>query len=259
MRRAFRLPSEPGPPVEATMSTGRLNEGIGAVNSVGYRYLIAVVRVLVAALGIAAIVAQLERSIQVWHQTGLSVAFGVTNFFSFFTIDSNVGTIVVLLIGAGFVFARTVDPHWYTVFRVIVVTYMADTGIVYNLLLRGVELPQGTTVEWSNEVLHVVACAYIVLDWFIAPGRTALAWRTLRAIAIFPLVWVVYTMIRAPFTVSETLNHKAFYPYPFLDPSLAHEGWFSVAFYIVLITVVVLGTGAVFVLVSRRWKGPITA
>jgi hypothetical protein len=241
------------------MTTESVNEGISVVNSVGYRYAIAVVRILFAALGVAAIVAQLERSIDNWHKTGQGVAFGVTNFFSFFTIDSNVGTIVVLLIGAGFVFAKKADPHWYTVFRVIVVTYMAVTGIVYNLLLRGVELPQGTTVEWSNEILHVVACAYIVLDWFIAPGRTALAWRTLRAIAVFPLVWVAYTMIRAPFTVGDTLNGKAFYPYPFLDPSLAHEGWFSVAFYIALITVVVLGMGAVFILASRRWKGPITA
>jgi hypothetical protein len=241
------------------LDSGCRLEGINVVNSVAYRYVIAVVRVLVAALIVAAIVAQLERSIDNWHKTGMGVAFGVTNFFSFFTIDSNVGTIVVLLIGAGFAFARKVDPHWYTVFRVIVVTYMAVTGIVYNLLLRGVELPQGTTVEWSNEILHVVACAYIVLDWFIAPGRTALAWRTLRAIAIFPLVWVAYTMIRAPFTANATLNGKAFYPYPFLDPSLAHEGWFSVAFYIVLITVVVLGMGAVFIVVSRRWKGPITA
>jgi hypothetical protein len=224
------------------------------VNSVGYRYAIAVVRVLFAALGIAAIVAQLDRSIENWHTSGLSVAFGVTNFFSFFTIDSNVGTIVVLLLGAIFVFAKKDDPHWYTVFRAIVVTYMAVTGVVYNLLLRGVELPQGTTVEWSNEVLHVVACAYIVLDWFIAPGRVALAWRSLRAIVVFPLVWVIYTMIRAPLTTGETLNHKAFYPYPFLDPSLAHEGWFSVAFYIVLITGVVLGTGAGVIWVSRRWS-----
>jgi hypothetical protein len=228
------------------------------MKSTGYRYVIAVVRVLVAALIIAAIVAQLERSIQNWHANGTSVAFGVTNFFSFFTIDSNVGTIVVLLIGAGFAFARKVDPHWYTVFRVIVVTYMAVTGVVYNLLLRGVELPQGTTVEWSNEVLHVVACAYIVLDWFIAPGRTPLQWKTLRAIAIFPLVWVIYTMIRAPFTVNDNKG-KAFYPYPFLNPSLAHEGWFSVAFYIVLITVVVLGFGALGILVSRKWKGIATA
>ena len=228
------------------------------MKSTGYRYAIAVVRVPVAALIVAAIVAQLERSLQVWHDNGTSVAFGITNFFSFFTIDSNVGTIVVLLIGAGFAFARKVDPHWYTVFRVIVVTYMAVTGVVYNLLLRGVELPQGTTVEWSNEVLHVVACAYIVLDWFIAPGRTPLQWKTLRAIAIFPLVWVVYTMIRAPFTVSD--NHgKAFYPYPFLNPALAPEGWFSVAFYIALITVVVLGFGAAAIWVSRRWKGAVTA
>ena len=229
------------------------------MNTVAYRYIIAVVRVLFAALGVAAIVAQLERSIQIWHSTGLSVAFGVTNFFSFFTIDSNVGTIVVLLIGAILVFAKKSDPQWYTVFRVVVVTYMAVTGIVYNLLLRGVELPQGTTVEWSNEVLHVVACAYIVLDWFIAPGRTALSWRSLRAVVVFPIVWLAYTMIRAPFTVGETANGKPFYPYPFLDPSLAHEGWFSVAFYIVLITGVVLGMGAVFILVSRKWKGPQTA
>lgn len=221
------------------------------MKSTGYRYLIAVVRVLVAALIVAAIVAQLDRSIGNWQRTGLSVAFGVTNFFSFFTIESNVATVVVLLIGAIFAFAKKPDPHWYTVFRVIIVTYMAVTGIVYNLLLRGVELPQGTTVEWSNEVLHVVACAYLVLDWFIAPGRTALSWRSLRGIVIFPIVWAIYTMIRAPFTVDD--NHgKAFYPYPFLDPSLANEGYFSVAFYIVLIAGVVCGVGAAAIWVSRR-------
>ena len=225
------------------------------MKSTGYKYTITVVRVLFAALGVAAIVAQIERSIDNWHTTGLSVAFGITNFFSFFTIDANVGTIVVLLIGAAFVFAKKDDPHWYTVFRAVVVTYMAVTGVVYNLLLRGVELPQGTTVAWSNEVLHVVACVYIVLDWFIAPGRVPLNWRSLRAIVVFPLVWILYTMVRAPLTVGETLNHKPFYPYPFLDPGLAHEGWFTVAFFILLITGVVLGAGAGVIWVSRRWEG----
>ena len=229
------------------------------MKSTGYRYAIAVVRILFAALGIAAMVAQLDRSIDNWHRSGMSVAFGITNFFSFFTIDSNVGTVVVLLLGAAFVFAKKQDPHWYLVFRVIVVTYMAVTLVVYNLLLRGVELPQGTTVEWSNEVLHVIACAYIVLDWFIAPGRVPLAWKTLRAIVVFPIVWVIYTMIRAPFTTELNYGGKAFYPYPFLDPSLAHEGWFSVAFYIVLITFVVLGFGAAAIWVSRRGKGAAAA
>lgn len=229
------------------------------MNSTGYRYTIAVVRVLFAALGIAAIVAQLIRSVGNWQATGLNVGFGVTNFFSFFTIDANVGTIVVLLIGAALVFARRNDPRWYTVFRAIVVTYMAVTGIVYNLLLRGVELPQGTTVEWSNEVLHVVACAYIVLDWFIAPGRVPLAWKSLRAIVVFPIIWIIYTMVRAPLTTELNYGGKAFYPYPFLDPGLAHEGWFSVVFYMILITGVILGAGAGVIWVSRRWKGTLSA
>jgi hypothetical protein len=221
------------------------------VKSTAYRYVIAVVRVVIAVLIVAAIVAQLERSIGNWHTSGLSVAFGITNFFSFFTIESNVATVAVLIVGAILTFAKKGDPHWFTVFRVIVVTYMGVTGIVYNLLLRGVELPQGTTVVWSNEVLHVVACAYLVLDWFIAPGRTVLSWRTLRAIVIFPIVWAIYTLVRAPFTVGD--NHgKAWYPYPFLNPALANEGYFSVAFYVILIAGVVCTVGAGAIWVSRR-------
>lgn len=222
------------------------------MKSTGYRYAVAIVRVLIAALIIAAIVAQLTHSLAIWTAQGKDIGFQLVNFFSFFTIDSNVASVVVLLIGAIFAFAKVRDPHWYTVFRVIVVTYMAVTGIVYNLLLRGIELPQGQTVEWSNEVLHVVACAYLVLDWFLAPGRTALAWRTLRAIAVFPIVWVVYTLIRGPFAIQD--NGKPWYPYPFLNPQLANEGYFSVAFYVVLITLVVLSAGAGAIWVSRRWK-----
>jgi hypothetical protein len=224
------------------------------VQSPGYRYGVAVVRVLIAALIVAAIVAQLIRSVGNWNKTGLSVGFGFTNFFSFFTIESNVFSVAVCLIGAILVFAKRSDPRWFSVFRVVVVTYMAVTGVVYNLLLRGVELPQGTTVIWSNEVLHVVACAYMVLDWLFAPGRPVLPWRTIRAIIVFPLVWVVYTLIRAPLTTELNYGGKAFYPYPFLNPSLAHEGYWSVLFYVVLIAMVVCGAGAAAIWVSRRWK-----
>jgi hypothetical protein len=224
------------------------------VKSSGYKYGVAVARVLVAALIVVAVVAQLQNSFGYWQSHGQDVGFQLTNFFSFFTIEANVASVVVLLIGAICTFARRGDPRWYLLFRVIVVTYMGVTGVVYNLLLRGVELPQGVTVEWSNEVLHVVACAYLVLDWIFAPGRVPLNWRSLRAIVIFPLVWVAYTLIRAPFTV-ETNKGKAWYPYPFLNPSLANEGYFSVIFYVVLIAGVVCGVGAAAIWVSRRWKG----
>ena len=41
---------------------------------------------------------------------------------------------------------------------------MVVTGVVYNLLLRGIVLDQGTTVPWSNEVMHLVGPAFMLLD-----------------------------------------------------------------------------------------------
>jgi len=219
------------------------------------RQLFAVARIAVAIAIIAAVVAQLSHSLNIWRAANYQdVPTAVVNFFSFFTIDSNVASVVVLLIGAAILLMRRgADPHWYAVLLAVVVTYMAVTGIVYNTLLRGVELPQGTTVAWSNEVLHVVAPAYLVLDWFFAPGRKTLAWRTIWVIAIFPIVWVIYTLVRAPRVFDEATGHPYWYPYPFLNPHVHGNGYVAVTFYIILITVVVIAVAAGVVWVSR-WR-----
>ena len=83
----------------------------------------------------------------------------VVNFFSYFTILSNAVSAIVLLIGAWLAFTRRGDPYWYNLVRACVVTYMATTLVVYNLLLREVSLDQATTVPWSNEIMHVVGAA----------------------------------------------------------------------------------------------------
>jgi hypothetical protein len=136
------------------------------------------------------------------------------------------------------------DSARIAVLRLCVATYMATTGVVYNLLLRGIELPQGQTVPWSNEVLHVVAPLLLVLDWLLAPGRRRVEWKAIGAVVAFPIVWAVYTLIRGPIA--------GWYPYPFLDPSLAPTGYASVAFYVVLIAVIIGGVGALLVLENRK-------
>ena len=218
------------------------------------RILFGILRIAIAALVIAAIVGQLILSTQNWTKAGATnFAVLFTNFFSFFTIESNVLTVVVALLGAWLLFARRgEDPRWYLGLRLATVTYMATTGIVYNLLLRGIALPQGQTLAWSNEVLHVVAPAYIVLDWLLAPGRRPIAWKAVWPVLIFPLVWGVYTLIRGPFTYDEIMHRPYWYPYPFLNPNTSSEGYFSVAFYIVLIAAVIglVALGAVWL--SRR-------
>ena len=213
----------------------------------------AVFRVAAAALIVAAIVAQLQRSYSNWTSEGVvDIGFQFVNFFSFFTIESNVFSVVVLLIGAYFAFANKRDAVWFNVARGAVATYMITTGVVYNLLLRNVELPQGTTVAWSNEVLHVVAPIVLLIDWLFAPGRRPVDWKAIWIIVSFPLVWGVYTLLRGPVALDERLGRN-WYPYPFMNPETSANGYLSVAFYMILIAVVIGAAGAGVIAISRKW------
>ncbi|MFC5503032.1 Pr6Pr family membrane protein [Lysinimonas soli] len=217
------------------------------------RALFGILRIAGVVAGVAAMVGQLITTYNKWASLGIRNLSGVfVNFFSFFTIDSNVGAVVVFAIGAVLLLRRVDDPRWFAILRASVTAYMVVTFVVYNLLLRGIELPQGTTLPWSNEVLHVVAPLLIIVDWFFAPGRRRLEWRELRIIVAFPILWVVYTLIRGPLAYNEVGKKPTWYPYPFLDPSLSPEGYFSVAFYVILIAGVILAVGAGVIWVSRR-------
>ncbi|WP_431219555.1 Pr6Pr family membrane protein [Leifsonia xyli] len=216
----------------------------------------AILRAVMFVLALAAVVTQFVTSVQSIAAHGGNVGGLVANFFSFFTIDSNVLGIVVFGIGAVLLLIRRGDdPGWFTALRAAGVTYLVTTGVVYNLLLRNISLAQGTTVGWANEVLHVIAPAYILLDWLFAPGRAPLRLRAVWGIAVFPIVWAVYTLVRAPFAADPVTGTQPWYPYPFLNPQTSPNGYLSVAFYVVLIAVVILVAGYGVVWISRRWRG----
>lgn len=209
------------------------------------RTLFITARLLMAAVIVAAIVAQLMASVSFDGPNGPpDTAPVVVNFLSYFTIDSNALSAVVLVVGAITMLrgAGPVEPRSLTVARVAVTTYMIITGAVYNLLLRGT-LEQGATVAWSNEVLHVVAPAYLVLDWAFAPGRHPLSHRDAIAALAFPVVWVVYTLVRGPFATNPYVDATYWYPYPFINPFTSAGGYASVAAY-------VLGIGVVTILLA---------
>jgi hypothetical protein len=219
------------------------------------RSLFIVVRVVGAGAIVAAIVGQLMTSHTFWtQQAGLTdISTQIVNFFSFFTIDSNVLTVAAFVIGAVcLIRGELPEPRWFTIGRASVTAYMATTFIVYNLLLRGIELPQGATLGWSNEILHVVGPLLVIIDWLFAPGRNRLEWRALWVVVAFPVVWAVYTMVRGPFVHDAVAGADFWYPYPFLNPQIAPEGYFSVAFYILLIAGIIGGVGALVIKASRR-------
>lgn len=199
---------------------------------------------------IAAVVAQLQLSIRVESQGKGEVSFVIQNFFSFFTIESNVLAGLALFIGIFTLSSRKLDSTAWTVFRAAATAFMVVTGVVYNLLLRGIELPQGTTIGWSNEILHVAGPVVMLLDWIIAPGRRPLSAKALWSIVSFPIIWAGYTLVRGAL-VSDPRTGEPWYPYPFLNPHTSANGYFSVGFYVLLIGVLIGSTGAAVLWISR--------
>ena len=163
-----------------------------------------------AVLGLVAVVTALRAS------TG-----STANFFSFFTIESNVLAVVVLLVGG------ILDPRstrWAYV-RGGATLYMTITGIVYAALLSNVDVQ--LTDPWVNSVLHRVLPLVLLLDWVALPPWPAVSWRAALGWLAVPLAYFAYSLLRGPIA--------DWYPYPFLDPR--PDGYDHVVVYAVVLAV----------------------
>ena len=119
-------------------------------------------------------------------------------------------------------------------------TYVFLVGVVYNLLLAGVEGGGGVALPWANNVVHVVLPLYGVLDWILFSDRPPLPWKRIWVSLIYPIVWVVVVLIRGA--------TDGWVPYPFLDPA---TGYGSVAIYCLAITAFTILAAAGIWAVSR--------
>lgn len=165
--------------------------------------LFSVIRLLFAGIGLAAIIAQLANSIT----TGRSIA----NFFSFFTIESNILAIALLIL-LGVSGLRSKTPKEYAYFRGGATLFMIITGIIYGTLLAGNEVALQTTIPWVNTVLHYIMPIAVLADWLISPPKQRILFRKAIFWLIFPLAYLGYSFIRGSII--------DWYPYPFIDPVL---------------------------------------
>lgn len=153
---------------------------------------------------------------------------GVLNpvsYFSYFTIDSNLIAAAILLVGAANAGRSSARLD---LFRGGAVVYMSITGIVFTLLLSNTDVD--TAIPWVNTVVHELMPLVILADWLVTPPVTRLRLQDGLLWLSFPLVWIIYTLIRG-----SIVN---LYPYPFLNP--ANGGYASVAVYAAGILVAML-------------------
>ncbi|MCC7128301.1 MAG: Pr6Pr family membrane protein [Microbacteriaceae bacterium] len=195
------------------------------------RITISAIRFLVAVLGAVAIVAT-------FLDTASRATINPFNFFGYFTMQSNILTVLMLLGTALIGFAGKSSGKLWTLFRACVTTYIVIVGVVYNTLLTDVE--GGISLDWANTILHLVIPIYVAIDWILIGDREPIPWSRLWAVAIYPIVWIVVVLVRGA--------TDGWVPYPFLDPSL---GYSVVAIYCVGIAVAIVIVGALVWAISR--------
>ncbi|MFC9470872.1 Pr6Pr family membrane protein [Nocardia sp. NPDC056952] len=153
-----------------------------------------------------------------------SATFSLTNYLSYFTIESNILAVIVLLVGG---LTAPQSPRWQT-FRGAVTLYMLITMVVYAVLLANVDVM--LTDKWINDVLHRIVPLVLLLDWlFVAMAqRLRPSLELIGLWLIFPVAYGVYSLIRGPIV--------DWYPYPFIDPRA--QGYVSLTIGLVVLLVV---------------------
>jgi hypothetical protein len=190
------------------------------------------VRIALAILVSVAITVQLSHTIEI----GGSAA----NFFSFFTIESNILAAFILLC---FGIMGLKNDKWkpqpaLSYVRGAITLYMTMTGIIYIVLLSGNETSLQTTIPWVNAVLHYIMPVAILLDWLLHPSPKPIIYRQAIWWLAFPVAYLFYTLIRGPIV--------QWYPYPFLNPTI--NGWSHVVMMCFIITIGVIIVTRILVL-----------
>ena len=173
---------------------------------------LAVTRIAFAALVVAALAFMIVTLIG-------EGAFNPLNFFTFFTVLSNLLAAAVFFEGGRrqLTGSEPLSGMW----RGAAVVYMTVTYVVFAVLLRDAQEDLQTHVAWVDSVLHRVMPIAVMADWLIDPPHRPIPFRRAAWWLAFPLVWTAFTLIRGEI--------DGRYPYPFLDP--ANGGYGVVALY----------------------------
>lgn len=147
-------------------------------------------------------------------QTGFADSFMAQwNFFSFFTIQTNL-VIAIWFLGAAFF----PNSRWATGnTKAALVEWGAVTAIVFWSLLYNDVLGRSTLGFLSTSSLHILCVVLPLVELLTSPPRREIHLRGTLSWLIFPLAWAAYTFIRGPLV--------GWFPYWFIDPAKVGSIW----------------------------------
>lgn len=129
----------------------------------------------------------------------------IIDFFSYFTIWSNIAVAVVATLLA---LDPLRDGRWLRAVRLSSLLMISITGLVYGVILAGVSELRGWEVL-ANFFIHQSVPLLAIVVFVVAGPRGWIDWPTVARSMVLPLIWLAYILVRG-----EVIDA---YPYFFMD------------------------------------------
>lgn len=162
--------------------------------------------------GTAALVGWLALALELWifvtSESDLTTVDRLVNYFSYFTILSNILAAVVLTVAATGTRSRLAGFFGRPTVQTGVAAYMTMTAIGYVLLMQTGNPPEGWALV-ADALLHYVTPLFTLGYWFLFVPRGTLRLGDIVGFLGFPVLYLAYALLRG------SIVHR--YPYAILD------------------------------------------
>ncbi len=175
---------------------------------------------------------------------------GLVDFFSYFTIQSN---ILVLVAALGIALDPRRSGTAWRLLRLAGLVGITVTGVVYAVAI-GPSVEFDGAAWWYDKVFHTVVPVAALLGHLLFRPRTVFRRADLVFVA-WPIAWLAWTLSRAELGSPSFMmpgHVYSSYPYEFLD--VDERGWWAVLLACLLVTGLFLALATVFVAAGRRQR-----
>lgn len=200
-----------------------------------------VLPLLAGALGWFGLILQLTLLLQTAPENGISRGIAILNFFSYFTILTNL--LVAISITVRLFFPDSNWGHFFgkTTTQTAIAVYILIVGLVYSIALRRIWNPEGLQL-WADRILHDIIPLLYLLIWLLFTPKTNINWQQSLTWLLFPLAYLLVALIRGWMT-----NWFSYYFLNFIE-----LGWAKVLLNILLISAFFILVSLLLIFISNK-------
>lgn len=178
-----------------------------------------------------------------WYSIALQlylITGSISNFFSYFTILSNLLIAVSLTVSSFTQNSKAGNFFSLLSIQTAIALYIFIVSLVYNIILRSIAVFTGWQL-FVNNMLHVVIPILYIIFWMFFRTKGNLRWKDAGYWILFPAIYLTYSLIRG------SIIH--WYPYPFLNA--VQLGYPKVLLNVIIMAGVFLFSGLILILIAR--------